>query len=107
MNFTISVKRFCVLTILSIFSLVSFAQSTVTGVVKDKSGEPIVGASILIKGTSTGTVTDINGNFTIQKAEPSDVLVISSIGFANQNVKVGNQTKLNVTLQDDMALLLL
>ena len=103
MNFTISVKRFCVLTILSIFSLVSFAQSTVTGVVKDKSGEPIVGASILIKGTSTGTVTDINGNFTIQKAEPSDVLVISSIGFANQNVKVGNQTKLNVTLQDDMA----
>lgn len=103
MNFTISVKRFCVLTILSIFSLVSFAQSTVTGVVKDKSGEPIVGASILIKGTSTGTVTDINGNFTIQKANPSDVLVISSIGFANQNVKVGNQTKLNVTLQDDMA----
>lgn len=91
------------LTILSVFCLVSFAQSSVTGIVKDKTGEPIVGASILIKGTSTGTVTDINGNFTIQKANPSDVLVISSIGYANQNVKVGNQTKLNVVLQDDMA----
>ena len=91
------------LTILSLFCLVSFAQNSVTGIVKDKTGEPIVGASILIKGTSTGTVTDINGNFTIQKANPSDVLVISSIGYANQNVKVGNQTKLNVVLQDDMA----
>ena len=91
------------LTMLSVFCLVSFAQSSVTGIVKDKTGEPIVGASILIKGTSTGTVTDINGNFTIQKANPSDVLVISSIGYANQNVKVGNQTKLNVVLQDDMA----
>ncbi|MBQ2403676.1 MAG: SusC/RagA family TonB-linked outer membrane protein, partial [Prevotella sp.] len=103
MNFTISVKRLCMLTMLSVFCLVSFAQSSVTGIVKDKTGEPIVGASILIKGTSTGTVTDINGNFTIQKANPSDVLVISSIGYANQNVKVGNQTKLNVVLQDDMA----
>ena len=91
------------LTMLSVFCLVSFAQSVVTGIVKDKTGEPVVGASILIKGTSTGAVTDINGNFTIQKANPSDVLVISSIGYASQNVKVGNQTKLNVVLQDDMA----
>ena len=52
------------LTMLSVFCLVSFAQSSVTGIVKDKTGEPIVGASILIKGTSTGTVTDINGGKT-------------------------------------------
>lgn len=103
MNFTISVKRLSMLLVACLICLTSFAQSSVTGNVKDKTGEPIVGASILIKGTSTGTVTDVNGNFTVQKVKPTDVLVISSIGFATQNVKVGNESKLNVTLEDDMA----
>lgn len=103
MNFTINVKRLSALMLFSVFCLVSFAQNAVTGIVKDKSGEPIVGASIIIKGTSQGTVTDINGNFSIPKAKASDVLVFSSIGFTSQNIKVGNQTNFNVTLQDDMA----
>ena len=103
MILTTSVKRLSMLALSCMFCLMSFAQSTVTGNVKDNAGEPIVGASVLIKGTSTGTVTDINGNFTIQKANPSDVLVISSIGFTSKNVKVGNQTKLNVSLSEDMA----
>ena len=84
MILTTSVKRLSMLALSCMFCLMSFAQSTVTGNVKDNAGEPIVGASVLIKGTSTGTVTDINGNFTIQKANPSDVLVISSIGFTSK-----------------------
>lgn len=103
MNLTNSVKRLSLLAIVSIMSLVSFAQSQVTGHVRDKSGEPIVGASILIKGTGTGTVTDIEGAFTVAKASPSDVLIVSSIGYSTENVKVGNQTRINVVLNEDMA----
>ena len=103
MNLTNSVKRLSLLAIVSIMSLVSFAQSQITGHVRDKSGEPIVGASILIKGTGTGTVTDIEGAFTVAKASPSDVLIVSSIGYSTENVKVGNQTRINVVLNEDMA----
>ena len=60
MILTTSVKRLSMLALSCMFFLMSFAQSTVTGIVKDNAGEPIVGASVLIKGTSTGTVTDIN-----------------------------------------------
>ena len=103
MIFTSSVKRLSMLVVFSMFCLMSFAQSTVSGTVKDGNGDPIIGASVLIKGTSTGTVTDIEGHFTIQKANPNDVLVISSIGFTSKDVKVGNQTKFDIKLTEDMA----
>ena len=60
MILTTSVKRLSMLALSCMFCLMSFAQSTVTGNVKDNAGEPIVGASVLIKGTSTGTVADID-----------------------------------------------
>ena len=103
MNLNIRLGRLSALFVACMISLVSFAQSAVTGTVKDKTGEPVVGASVVIKGTSTGAVTDINGNFSIPKVKPSDVISVSYIGFNSQDIKVGNKTTFNVTLQEDMA----
>ncbi|NNE77087.1 MAG: SusC/RagA family TonB-linked outer membrane protein, partial [Pricia sp.] len=75
------------------------AQQTVTGTVSDEEG-PIPGANIVIQGTNTGVTTDFDGNFSIE-ASPEDVLVISYIGYATQNITVGNQTNIDVTLQTD------
>jgi TonB-linked SusC/RagA family outer membrane protein len=83
-----------------IASVASFAQSTkVTGTVTDEKGEPIIGASILVKGSSTGTITDIDGNFTVN-APAKAKLVVSYIGYVKQEVAVtGN--KMKVSLKED------
>lgn len=73
----------------------------VKGIVKDSSGEPIIGANVLVKGTSIGTITDMDGNFILDV--PSDcTLQISYIGFNTQEIKVTNQTNdLTVSLKED------
>lgn len=82
---------------------VAVAQNnTVKGVVKDANGEPIVGASVIVKGQAQGTITDIDGNFAIN-AKPGQTLVISYIGFATQEVAASGHV--NVSLQEDKALL--
>ena len=89
-----------ILTLLLAFVVqVSFAQTTVSGTVSEENG-PLPGASVLIKGTQTGAQTDFDGNYTIQ-ASPNDVLVFSYVGYTNQEVTVGNQTTINVTLASD------
>ncbi len=75
-----------------------------TGTVKDPSGTPMPGVNVVIKGTTVGTVTDVNGNFTINAAE-NDVLVISFIGYKAQELPVGTQTNLAVELSDDLTTL--
>lgn len=77
-------------------------QLTITGTVVDKSlGEPVIGATILVEGTTNGTVTDMDGKFTIN-ASKGDVLSISYIGYQAQTVKVdGSQTILNIRLGED------
>ena len=79
----------------------AFAQSSVSGKVTDKAGEPLVGAGVLVKGTTSGTVTDIDGKFSLEGLKPNSVLVFSSIGYETQEVTVGNQTVINVTLADE------
>jgi len=81
---------------------VIYAQ-TVQGVVTDVSG-PIPGANIVIKGTTTGTVTDFDGNYEIA-VNTGDVLVISYIGYLTQEIKYTGQATINVLLQEDAALL--
>lgn len=70
----------------------------VTGLVLDETGEPVIGASILIEGTTTGTITDLDGNFTID-ASDGQMLVISYMGYATQTVAASNNLK--VTLLPD------
>lgn len=80
---------------------VAFAQNSVTGTVKDNTGETVIGATVQIKGGSTGVITDIDGKYTISGVLPSDVLVFSFLGYTSQEVKVGNQKVINVTLMED------
>lgn len=73
--------------------------NTVEGTIKDDNGEPLIGVSVLIKGTSLGTITDIDGNFTLE-AKKGDMLEISYIGYKTENIKVTG-TKIKLTLKED------
>lgn len=73
---------------------------TVTGTETDVSGEPIIGANIRIKGTTTGTITDIDGNFSI-KAEPQSVIEVSYIGYLTQETVINNQKSIRFLLKED------
>lgn len=74
------------------------------GVVKDSKGEGIIGASILVAGTSNGTATDVDGKFSLS-VSPSDILEVSSIGYASQKIKVGDNRTVNIILNEDNRLL--
>ena len=85
-----------VFVLLSSFTVVN--SQTVSGVVTDsKTGDPIIGANILIKGTSTGTITDLDGGYSID-AQEGQTLVISYIGFNNQEVVVGSSSTIDISL---------
>ena len=71
------------------------------GTVKDATGEPIVGASVVVKGTTNGVITDLDGNFSLQNVKKGDLISISFIGFVTQDVKWDGQS-LNVTLEEDI-----
>jgi len=75
----------------------------ITGKVTDASGEPLIGASIIIEGTSIGSVTDINGNFSIN-AEEGQTLIISYIGYSTQRVAVGTTNKIAIILSEGVEL---
>lgn len=74
---------------------------SIKGVVADSKGEPIIGASILVKGTSSGTITDIDGNFTIDNVSPEDLLVITYVGYLGQEMKIKEKNTLSITLLED------
>lgn len=72
----------------------------IKGVIVDNSGIPVIGASVQVQGTTNGTITDMDGNFTLN-ASSDDVLTISYIGYVTQNIKVGNKTSFNIVLKED------
>ena len=82
----------------------AYAQKNINGNVKDGTGEPIIGASVLVKGAQTGTVTDLDGNFTINVSNNA-VLVISYIGYLTQEISVAGKSVINVLLKEDTELL--
>jgi TonB-linked SusC/RagA family outer membrane protein len=91
---------FLLLTLLS-FSLTALAQQKVTGKVKDSSGEPVIGASVVVKGNNTmGTITDFDGNFMLDVPTKS-VLVISYIGYVTQEVPTTGKNSLEIVLKED------
>lgn len=83
---------------------VETAQSTISGTVTDKTGEPIIGASVIVKGTSEGVATDLDGKFSV-KAKAGQEIVISSIGYKSQTIKVGATQNLDVVLEEDSQIL--
>ena len=92
--------RLAMLLAVVFFALDVSAQTTISGHVKDDTGEGVIGASVMVKGTSNGTVTDFDGNFKLQ-CQPGATLVITYIGFNPQEVKAKNG--LEVTLKEDVA----
>ncbi|MBQ9193590.1 MAG: TonB-dependent receptor [Bacteroidales bacterium] len=81
------------------------AQKTITGVVTDESGEPLIGAGVVVEGTTVGTITGIDGDYTL--AVPADAvnLVFSFIGLSDQTIAIGDQTVINVVLKEDSTFL--
>ena len=75
-------------------------SSTCAGVVKDALGESVIGASVVVKGTTNGTITDFDGNFSLSDVKKGDVIVISFVGYKTQEV-VWNGQPMNIVLKDD------
>lgn len=98
-------RKFFFLMVGLLFSVGLNAQTiTVSGVVSDPSGEPLIGASILAQGTTVGTSTNIDGEYTINVA-PDATLVVSYVGYDTQNVPVDGRTSINVTMQENSVML--
>ncbi|MEM8525061.1 MAG: TonB-dependent receptor [Bacteroidota bacterium] len=87
----------CLILTLSIGA--AFAQGTVTGSVTDETGSPLIGATVIVKSTSAGTVTDADGNYSI-KASSGDVLVFSFVGYLSSEIEVTSST-MDVSMEED------
>lgn len=80
-------------------------NSTVRGKVVDASGEPVIGASVVVKGTTVGVITDLDGNFILNNVSEKSVLVISYVGYKSQEIAVSGKSAINVTMQEDSEML--
>lgn len=94
-------KLTCLLVCLMMLPMVAFAQTQkVTGTVTDVSGEPLIGVSVIVKGTQFGTQTNIDGEFSIN-AKQGDVLKFSYIGYKSQEITVSSASTINVVMEED------
>ena len=95
-------KKLVMLCMAASMSSLTFAQSKVTGVVKDSAGEPIIGASVTVKGAQgLGTVTDIDGNFTLSLPSGKKQLLVTYIGFTPQTVDASGKNTFTIVLKED------
>lgn len=88
-----------------LLSFMAAAQSNITGSVTDESGEPLIGASVLVKGTTVGTITDIDGQFSLAVPAGSDYLEVSFTGFETQEVAIDGRSSVPVVLATSSAAL--
>lgn len=100
--FTLKQKRIGILPVLIFLSAQAFAQRTISGTVRDQDGNSIPGATVLVRGTSTGTITDMDGKFSIEVPDNSAELVFSFVGYGSQVISVAGQTSVEVTLAEDL-----
>jgi len=95
------IKRVSMALLLTVLCLAAYAQKTVTGTVKDATGEPMIGVSVIVDGTAIGGTTDLNGNFTIQKVPNNGVLKFTYVGFKEQKVSLAGKQSFNIVMEDD------
>ena len=81
------------------------ADSTLTGVVMDEEGNPLIGANVLVRETLDGTVTDLDGKFSLEVSGEATTLVISYIGYGEKEIAIGNQTQFSIQLSSDASVL--
>jgi iron complex outermembrane receptor protein len=100
-------QKKCILLFLSVFMFcaASYAQGTVQGQVVDVSGESVIGANVVVRGTNIGTATDLDGNYSLSNVALNSVLEFSYIGYQTQVVTYTGQATVNVTLREDAQLL--
>ncbi|MCB0602121.1 MAG: TonB-dependent receptor [Saprospiraceae bacterium] len=98
-----SVLRNALLLVGVLFCTAAYSQQNISGTVTGSNGEPLIGVNILIKGTSSGTTSDLDGNYSLQ-ANMGDVLVFSYTGFDSQEITVGTSSTINVVLEEGKAL---
>ena len=95
-------QRLFFVALLSVLAVGAFAQSkTVSGTVLDKTGESVIGASVVVKGTTNGTITDFDGKFTLTNVPESGTIEISFVGYKTVNVAVKGQSTIKVILEED------
>ena len=86
---------------LSPVTSVNQQNKKITGVVVDSKGEPVIGANVVVKGTTNGNITDMDGKFTIERVSDNAVLQISYIGYKSQEIPVKNKSHFDITLSED------
>ena len=84
----------------TVCTIASAQQVNVNGIVKDATGETVIGASVVVKGTTNGTITGLDGDFSLSNVKKGDIIQISFVGYITQEV-VWNGQPINVTLKDD------
>ncbi len=97
--------RFLLLSLYFFTSIVTFAQTNVRGRVVDTTGETLIGVNVIVKGTSQGTVSDINGEFSLPVPSSNSTLIFSYVGFVEQEIPLNGRTYLNVTMEQDTEIL--
>lgn len=99
-------KQLHVILLACLFSLftavAAYAQHTVSGIVKDALGEPIIGANVVEKGTTNGTITDIDGKFSFTISKPTVTLAISYIGYQPLDYAYKGQGNVTIVLKEDL-----
>lgn len=98
-------RQFLLLLFFGVASLTVSAQVNVSGVVTDTMNEPVPGISIAVENSTSGTITDLDGKYTITVPNSNSTLIFSFIGYKTQKITVGNRTVINVTLEEDIATL--
>lgn len=95
-------QRLFFVALFSVLAVGAFAQSkTVSGTVLDKAGETVIGASVVVKGTTNGTITDFDGKFTLQNVPDNGTIQVSFVGYKTVDIAVKGQTTIKVTLEED------
>ena len=102
----LNLKKGILLICLAIFSLSSFAQNiSIRGNITDSSGESLIGVTVQVQGTTIGTVTDVDGNYTIPSISTNAVLEVSYVGMNPQVIPINGRTVINIVMQEDTELL--
>ena len=89
-----------ILTILVVlFASLCINAQTVSGVISDTDGSPLIGANVLVKGTDTGTISELDGSYSVQVNDLNGILVFSYVGYENIEVEIGGRTSVDVIMQ--------
>lgn len=99
MNANLLHSKIIALLFLLLLAFSSFGQKSITGIVKDaESGEPIIGANVMLEDKTTGTITDIDGSYTLQVPEGSNLITFSYIGYQKQVVAIDGRTEVDIQM---------